>query len=91
MGSEVSGDGIVVDAVYFAQTHVLAPDHPYFRLVGGKDTLIKVHVLSSSGEKAPPVTATLLLDGDRTEVKLQGPECLPKCFCREPGKVDHSF
>jgi hypothetical protein len=24
---------VTIDAVYFAQTHVLPPDHPYFRLV----------------------------------------------------------
>ena len=48
---------ITIDAVFFAQTHVLKPGAPFFKLVGNKATLIKVHVLSSSGAEAPLVEA----------------------------------
>ncbi|MDT8389322.1 MAG: M66 family metalloprotease [Lentisphaeria bacterium] len=80
-----------IDTVYFAQTHVLEPGHPYFRLVGGKDTLIKVHVLSETGEVAPPVTAELKLGDETTTIDLAGPATLPHGFCKEPGKVVHRF
>ena len=61
---------ITIDAVYFAQTHVLEPHHPYFRLVGGRNALIKVHALSGVGIEAPPVTVSLELDEESTEVAL---------------------
>ncbi len=80
-----------IDTVYFCQTHVLEPDHPYFRLVGQKDTLIKVHVLSDTGEAAPPVTVDLQLDDEATTIELTGPSILPEAFCKEPGKVVHCF
>jgi len=82
---------IVIDPVYFAQTHILEPHHPYFKLTGGRDTLIKVHVLSPSGAAAPEVTAEFSLDAESTVFTLEGPRELPKSFCKEPGKVVHKF
>ena len=30
-------NSITIDSVYFAQTHVMEPHHPYFKLTGGID------------------------------------------------------
>lgn len=85
-----AGD-ITIDAVFFAQTHVLRPGAPFFKLVGNKETLIKVHVLSASGAEAPPVEAELHLDGEALRLPLQGPAVLPGEICIEPGKVVHRY
>jgi hypothetical protein len=77
--------------LFFAQTHVLRPGGPFFKLVGGKDTLIKVQVVSPTGAAAPPVSAELSLDGETTTLPLEGPAELPTEFCGEPGKVVHQF
>lgn len=82
---------LTIDAVYFAQTHVMPPDHPYFRLTGHKDTLIKVHVLSASGGAAPAVEVVLALGEQTQTLALEGPAVLPESFCGEPGKVVHRF
>jgi|SaaInlStandDraft_1057018.scaffolds.fasta_scaffold11259_3 hypothetical protein len=82
---------ITIDAVFFAQTHVLRPEDPFFKLVGEKDTLIKVHVLSTSEEKAPLVKAELKLEGETHRLALKGPDHLPKEICIEPGKVVHQY
>ncbi len=82
---------ITIDAVFFAQTHVLQPGAPYFKLVGKKETLIKVHLLSSSNAKAPPVEAALHLAGETLRLPLEGPEYLPKEICTEPGKIIHRY
>jgi len=80
-----------IDAVFFAQTHVLRPGAPFFKLVGNKETLIKVHVLSPSGAAAPPVEAELCLDGETVRLPLEGPAVLPREICLEPGKVVHRY
>jgi len=80
-----------IDAVFFAQTHVLQPGAPFFKLVGNKATLIKVHVLSPSGAAAPLVEAELSLDGETGRLPLDGPAVLPKEICLEPGKVVHRY
>jgi hypothetical protein len=82
---------IRIDDVFFAQTHVLRPGAPFFKLVGSKDTLIKVQVVSPSHAAAPDVIAELSLDGDTTQLSLEGPDQLPAEFCGEPGKVVHRF
>ena len=82
---------ITIDAVFFAQTHVLQPGAPFFKLVGNKDTLIKVHVLSTSRADAPKVEAELSLEGDTLRLPLEGPAVLPKEICLEPGKVVHRY
>jgi len=91
MDTQTRESDACIDSVYFAQTHVLEPEHPYFRLVGGLDTLIKVHVLSPTGPSAPVVQATLTLDGESTTLELTGPAVLPSSFCKDPGKVVHKL
>lgn len=91
MNNSTSQKEIVIDSVYFAQTHIMEPHHPYFKLAGGRDTLIKVHVLSPTGAKAPEVKAELSLGDESTVLNLEGPKELPKSFCKEPGKVIHKF
>ena len=44
---------VSIDAVYFGQTHLHKPDHPYFGLVGGRDTLIKAHVTDPAAPSSP--------------------------------------
>lgn len=82
---------MVIDSVFFAQTHVMEPHHPYFRLSGGRNALIKVHVLSPSGAASPQVTAELELGDESVVLRLDGPKELPKRFCKEPGKLQHRF
>jgi hypothetical protein len=81
----------VIDSVFFAQTHVMEPHHPYFKLTGGRDTFIKVHVLSLSGAASPKVTAECSTEGESAVFELEGPAALPKVFTKEPGKVVHKF
>lgn len=80
-----------IDAVFLAQTHVMKPDQPYFKLVGQRDTLLKVHVVSPSGGPAPEVVATVYSGGETNPFKLRGPNTLPKSLPSEPGKVQHRF
>jgi hypothetical protein len=82
---------ITIDAVFFAQTHVLQPGAPFFKLVGRKETLIKVHLLSPSGATAPTVEAELHLEGKQLSLPLEGPAMLPKEICIEPGKAVHRY
>jgi hypothetical protein len=81
----------MVDAVFFAQTHVLPPDSPLFRLVGDLQALIKVHVVADTPVSSPKVTAILHLNGDTLEVPLEGPDTLPSEVPTEPGVVDHRY
>jgi hypothetical protein len=82
---------ITIDAVFFAQTHVLQPGTPFFKLVGNKATLIKAHVLSPSGVESPLVEAELCLEGETLRLPLEGPAILPHEICLEPGKVVHRY
>ncbi|MDT8390342.1 MAG: M66 family metalloprotease [Lentisphaeria bacterium] len=91
MSEKQKQEDIVIDSVFFAQTHVMEPHHPYFRLSGGRDALIKAHVISPSGAAAPEVTAELTLGSESVVMALDGPTELPKSFCKEPGKVIHTF
>ena len=45
-----------IDAVFLAQTHVMKPDQPYFKLTGNRAALLKAHVISPSGAPAPEGT-----------------------------------
>ena len=65
---------VVIDSVFFAQTHVMQPQHPYFRLSGGRNALIKVHVLSPSGAASPEVVAELTLGDESVVLQLEGPK-----------------
>ena len=87
----VTLSSISIDSVYFAQTHVMEPHHPYFKLTGGRDALIKVHVLSSEGEEAPEVVAEIIREDTSHELKLEGPSSLPRSFENDPAKLVHKF
>ncbi len=82
---------VKIDAVFFAQTHVQKPDSPWFKLVGDRAALIKVNVVSPSGDSAPPVVAQLTLKGAVTNLALRGPAKLPVSIPLEPGVVEHRF
>ncbi|MFK8162574.1 MAG: M66 family metalloprotease [Lewinella sp.] len=77
--------------VFFAQTHVLRPQDPYFGLVSDRPVLIKAHLTSETGEAAPEMLATLTLNGNTTTLELTGPAFLPPATDLSPGKVVHSF
>jgi autotransporter-associated beta strand protein len=81
---------VSIDTVYFAQTHVQEPAHPYFYLVGNRDTLIKAHVVDPASPASPPVTALLTLDGQTLNLPLTGPALLPASIPNGPGVVQHS-
>ena len=64
-----------VAATYLAQTHVLTPDSPYFKLVGGRPALLKVQ-LTGSGS-SPGVSATVTAKSEETmTLTLTGPNTL---------------
>src|SRR6478672_1175774 len=81
---------VSVDAVYFGQTHVWKPDHPYFGLVGERECLIKAHVTDPAMPAAPPVSATLSLGGQTLNLPLSGPATLPASLPDGLGVVQHS-
>ena len=82
---------VSVDAVYFGQTHLSKPDHPYFGLVGERDCLIKAHVTDPATPAAPAVTAVLSLGGQTLNLPLTGPATLPASIPDGLGVVQHSF
>lgn len=82
---------VTIDAVYFAQTHVSEPSHPHFYLVGGKDALIKAHVVDAATPAAPAVTALLTLGAQTTNLILTGPAVLPAAISNGLGVVKHVF
>jgi hypothetical protein len=86
--------------VYFAQTHVVAPDHlvpivddvdENFKLISNRESLIKVNLVSAGGEASPQVIAKLNLNGSLLEITLTGPANLPTSFNDQIGQVVHSF
>jgi hypothetical protein len=81
--------GATIEAVFLAQTHVMKPDQPYFRLTGNRDALLKVHVVSPNGGKSPVVTATIQVGSESTKLTLKGPATLPKTLPSDPGVVNH--
>ncbi len=80
-----------IDGIYFAQTHVLAPSDPNFKLVSDRDALIKVHVISPSAGLAPEVSATLSRDGKTLKVLLKGPSKLPTSIPSGQGVIQHRY
>ncbi|MCU0784568.1 MAG: M66 family metalloprotease [Verrucomicrobia bacterium] len=85
-----SGDARI-EAVFLAQTHVMKPDQPYFKLTGNRDALLKAHVISPSGGPAPAVVAIVISGGETNTFTLKGPATLPKSLSSEPGVVQHRF
>lgn len=82
---------MTIAGVYLAQTHVLRPDDPLFKLVGNRPTLLKVQVVAPNGTAVPPVTAVLSVDSETTTLTLDGPDTLPGNFEAEIGKVEHRY
>jgi len=80
---------ISIDAVYFGQTHLHKPDHPYFGLVGDRECLVKAHVTDPATPASPPVTAMLNLDGQTLNLPLTGPATLPASVPDGLGVVQH--
>ncbi len=93
-GSSTGGGGptIEVAEVFFAQTHVMRQLDPGFKLIGGRDTLLKVQVVAPgpSSVASPAVSATLTLKGQTTTLALQGPGVLPPSFNATFGQVQHT-
>ena len=81
---------VTIDAVYFAQTHVLKADNPYFGLVGEREAFIKVHVTDPATPASPAVSATLSLGGQTLVLPLTGPATLPASIPDGLGVVQHS-
>lgn len=81
-----------IDAVYFAQNHVLEPENKLFKLVSNLKALIKVHVISSQQKiQSPDVHAVLSLNGDSLTLNLNGPDILPTSIPKASGVVDHKY
>ncbi len=82
---------VTINAVYFAQTHVLKATDPYFGMVGNREALIKVHVTDPAAPASPAVSATLSLNSQTLVVPLTGPATLPTSIPDGLGVVQHSF
>ncbi|TXD61679.1 T9SS type A sorting domain-containing protein [Polaribacter sp. IC066] len=86
-----------IKGVYFAQTHVVAPDYKIpgvnesLKLISNREALVKVNIISASGEVSPVVKANLDLNGTLLSVILTGPANLPTSFNDQIGQVVHSF
>jgi len=80
---------LLILGVYLAQTHVLEPYNPLFKLVGNRSALLKAQVVAPDGIAAPPVTALLSVDSETTTLTLDGPDTLPDAFQAELGLVQH--
>jgi len=78
-------------AVFFAQTHVRQPEENDFKLVSSKEALIKVNMISNTGENAPVVKAILTLNGTSETLILSGPSTLSEPIDLRPGFIEHKF
>lgn len=90
-GANAQSSDARIDAVFLAQTHVMQPDQPYFKLTGNRDALLKAHVISPSGAMAPEVFVVVMSGGTTNTFKLKGPATLPKSLPSGPGVVRHQF
>lgn len=89
--NSTESSNVRVTALFLAQTHVMQPGQPYFKLTGNRDTLVKAQVVSPSGSPAPEVVAIVMSGGEINTFKLQGPDTLPKSLPLEPGVVKHRY
>ncbi|NJL15167.1 MAG: hypothetical protein HC913_20620 [Microscillaceae bacterium] len=80
-----------IEAVFFAQTHVLEPTSPYFKLVGAREALIKVNISSPSNAAAIPVCAYLELQGRKQKLCLNGPAKFPRQVAKDQHSFDNSY
>ncbi len=88
---KVNSSDARVDAVFLAQTHVIKPDQPYFKLTGNRDALLKAHIVSPSGNPAPEVVAIVVSGGETNTFTLKGPATLPQSLPSAPGLVQHRY
>ena len=77
--------------VFFAQTHVQEPEDPFFKLIQKKETLLKVNITSATVTTAPPVNATLKLNGEILTLALTGPSTITNFIDYSTGVVQHTF
>ncbi len=82
---------LTIAGVYLAQTHVLEPDDPLFKLVGNRPALLKVQVIAPNGTAVPPVKAVLSVGRATTTLTLDGPDTLQDTFKVAPGLVQHRY
>ena len=87
----VESSDVRIDAVFLAQTHVMQPEQPYFKLTGNRATLLKANVVSPTGAAAPAVTAIVINGGETNTFTLKGPAMLPKLLPSAPGVVQHRY
>jgi len=80
-----------IGAVWLAQTHVMQPDQPYFKLTGNRETLLKADVISPGGGPSPEVFAVIVSGSETNTLQLKGPKNLPRSLPSEPGRVQHRF
>jgi hypothetical protein len=78
-----------VTAVFLAQTHVMQPEQPFFRLTGNRPALLNAHVVSPTGGPAPDVVAIIHTGSATATLRLDGPTMLPRSITSEPGLVQH--
>ncbi len=91
VNSHAESSDAKIDTVFLAQTHVMQPGQPYFKLVGNRAALLKANVISPSGAAAPKVTAVVISGGETNALTLKGPAALPKSLPSEPGVVQHRY
>jgi hypothetical protein len=86
-----------IDAVYFAQTHVVASDYlipmanEKLKLISDRAALIKAQITAPGNIVSPIVRAKLDLNGAVLFINLTGPSTLPSSFNATLGQVDHKF
>lgn len=95
IGSNDPDNEVIANAsfgsVFFAQTHVRQPEDEGFRLVSGKDALIKVNMSADTGEDAPIVKVVLTLGSAIETIDLSGPATLSDPIDLRPGFIEHKF
>lgn len=90
--SAIHSTVLKIQDVYFAQTHILRNSDKYFRLVAGRDALIKVNITSLRKIKAVPVYADVSSSSSPgITLKLKGPSELPFKIDTRTHSFDNSF
>lgn len=83
---------IFIDAIFIAQTHLLEPHSPYFRLTSERSALLKMNVRTTApGTKAPPITVELELNRHRLPLAINSPKILPTRFAPGQHNLDDSY
>ncbi|MCB1172489.1 MAG: hypothetical protein KDK39_02935 [Leptospiraceae bacterium] len=80
-----------IDAVYLAQTHVQTPDSPWFKLVSGREVLIKVNVIDPQAGPAVPVVALIKNARYEHRLVLSGPDLFPRTVDAHEHRFDNSW